>query len=332
MAELVLREYDMRRDLEGMYDLAEAAYVEDYRRLGTSVKSGMERERRVVAVVSALGKLIPALRDITLGYVWDDNGKVVSFVHYARIGMTGDRWSIETVMTHPDYQRRGLARKLVEAALRSIRERGGSVCTLKVRADNGPAYELYRSLGFVHYDTTTHLRAEAQPVSASPDTPAEYAARRVSRAEWRRTWSSRYDLARRETPPKVQELVPISISEYKRPWFSPVLGSCLSRISAQRVERWRVERQGDLVATLSVDGDVTGKKTHEFELHVDPAHVDALALPLVDRALAALRDLPPCPILCEARASSEALAAALRARRFSEMSTWHCLGLQLDKA
>lgn len=141
-----LRAYGAGRDLAGIYDLTEVAYVEDYCRIGRSARAGMERERRTVAAVSLLGRIFSAIRDVTPGFVWEHEGRIVSFVHFARVGMAGDRWSIESVATHPDHQRRGLARRLVERAIDAIRERGGKTVTLKVRADNDPAYGLYRSL------------------------------------------------------------------------------------------------------------------------------------------------------------------------------------------
>jgi len=330
MGELVLRPYDMKRDLEGMYDLAEAAYVEDYGRIGVSVKAGMAQERRVVAVVSFVSRFIPALRDISPGYVWVDNGKIVSFVHFARRGFAGDRWSIETVMTHPGYQRRGLARKLVEAATQAIRARGGRVCVLKVRADNAPAYALYRSLGFAHCDTTVHMRAQSAAPASSVRPPGGTALRRVLQKEWHRTWRARYDLAQREAPSDVCKFLPVSEHEYRRPWFVRLLGPGLARLSGRHIERWHVKDGEGLLATLSIGGDADGKGTHDIQIHLDPAHEATLAPLVVERSLASLAALPPCPVLCETRASNEALLAALRARGFSEMAVWHTLALRLD--
>jgi len=330
MGELVLRPYDMKRDLEGMYDLAEAAYVEDYGRIGVPVKAGMAQERRVVAVISFVSRFLPALRDISPGYVWVDNGKLVSFVHFARRGFAGERWSIETVMTHPDYQRRGLARKLVEAATQAIRARGGRVCVLKVRADNAPAYALYRNLGFAQCDTTVHMRAQSAAPASPVRPPSSTALRRVLHKEWHRTWRARFDLAQRETPNGVRELLPISEHEYRRPWFVRLLGPGLARLSGQHIERWHVEDGKGLIATLSIAGDAGGKGTHDIQIHIDPAHEASLAPLVVERSLASLAALPPCPVLCETRASNEALLAALRGREFSEMAVWHTLALRLD--
>lgn len=330
MGELFLRAYNLQRDLDGMVDLGEAAYVEDYARIGTSVRAGMERERHAVAILSLAAKLIPRLRDVSPGFVWVDGERIVSFVSFARRGLSGDAWSIETVMTHPNFQGRGLARKLVETSLDEIRRRGGRICTLKVRADNEAAYHLYRNIGFAHCDTTVHMRAERPHPVSCLDISGEARLRRIPHKEWHRTWEARHALAQRETPSTVRGLLPVSPSEYKRPWIARALGPILARVSGQRIERWASHQAGTLVATLGVRGDLGGEGTHEIDIHLDPKHAARLALPLVARGLLSLADLAPCPLLCETRATNEPLLAALRARGFSEMAVWHTLALRLD--
>lgn len=48
----------------------------------------------------------------------------------------------------PEARRRGLARRLLEGALRSLAGQGRPACYLEVRAGNRPALALYRSLSF----------------------------------------------------------------------------------------------------------------------------------------------------------------------------------------
>ena len=46
-------------------------------------------------------------------------------------------------------RRQGVARALIEALVSALRERGSKQLTLEVRASNGPARQLYESLGFL---------------------------------------------------------------------------------------------------------------------------------------------------------------------------------------
>jgi len=325
----VLREYNARKDLENLYDLGEVAYAEDYARIGRSAKAGMDRERRVVAAVTLLGKVFPGLRDASKGFVWEDEGRIVSVVLLARVGLAGDRWSIETVATHPDYRRRGLARRLVEQAIDSIRDRSGAVCTLKVRAENAPAYALYCDLGFVHYDSTAHLKLDEVRGTIAPRMNG-YAVREATPTEWFGSWEARFGLALRETPEAVQRILPVSPFQYRRPAFARFLAPAVIRLSGRRIDHFLVEDRDRLVATLAVDADAAGEGNHDLRVCVDPEHAPALAAALVDKGLRGLAGFAALPVLAETRASNRIVIRAFEDRGFETISTWHWLGLRLD--
>jgi len=52
------------------------------------------------------------------------------------------------ICVHPDWQRRGLGRQLVETLLEVARKKRVSTALLEVRVSNAAAYRLYVSLGF----------------------------------------------------------------------------------------------------------------------------------------------------------------------------------------
>lgn len=59
------------------------------------------------------------------------------------------RWGrIYSVVVDPHHRGLGLGRRLVEAAEARARRQGCAGVSLEVRTDNGPARELYRSLGY----------------------------------------------------------------------------------------------------------------------------------------------------------------------------------------
>jgi ribosomal protein S18 acetylase RimI-like enzyme len=245
MSQIRVRKYDARRDLDGLYDLAEVAYAEDYARIGRPAKAGMDRERRTVALLSVLERALPRLRDVQPGFVCEADGELVSVVLFARVGLVGDRWSIETVATHPDHRRQGLASALLKRAIESIRGRGGRLCTLKVRSDNEEAYGLYRSLGFQHYDTTVHVKLDRGIPAEIPRPGLEaYDARAVSTKVRFGSWRERHDLAVRETPDDVQRTIPLSPAQFRRSAFFPYLAPVVTRLAGQRVERHLVSTGG----------------------------------------------------------------------------------------
>ncbi|MET0378502.1 MAG: ribosomal protein S18-alanine N-acetyltransferase [Spongiibacteraceae bacterium] len=59
-----------------------------------------------------------------------------------------DETTLLDIAVHPDFQRRGLARKLLAAALRELPKCSRVRCLLEVRVSNGAAITLYKSLGF----------------------------------------------------------------------------------------------------------------------------------------------------------------------------------------
>jgi ribosomal-protein-alanine N-acetyltransferase len=55
---------------------------------------------------------------------------------------------VAELAVHPDFRRRGLARRLVREVLEDARARGAAVVTLEVREGNAAARRLYESFGF----------------------------------------------------------------------------------------------------------------------------------------------------------------------------------------
>ena len=52
------------------------------------------------------------------------------------------------IAVSPAFRRQGIARELIQALIRELKERESHSLTLEVRASNAPALALYESLGF----------------------------------------------------------------------------------------------------------------------------------------------------------------------------------------
>ena len=59
-----------------------------------------------------------------------------------------DEADMMNVAVHPDYRRRGIGRKLVQALSEALQKRGIRGLMLEVRQSNAPAIALYEKLGF----------------------------------------------------------------------------------------------------------------------------------------------------------------------------------------
>jgi [ribosomal protein S18]-alanine N-acetyltransferase len=62
--------------------------------------------------------------------------------------IVADELCIHNLGTHPDVQRRGVSRRLLETTLDRARIRGAAHAYLEVRSKNVPAITLYEKLGF----------------------------------------------------------------------------------------------------------------------------------------------------------------------------------------
>lgn len=74
------------------------------------------------------------------------NGVIVGYV--IAVLRTPSVGHILSVAVAPAYRRRGIGRRLVEAAISSLERRGAREVRLEVRVSNKPAQSLYHSLGF----------------------------------------------------------------------------------------------------------------------------------------------------------------------------------------
>lgn len=83
-------------------------------------------------------------------------GKIREVVGYIVCWCFVDELHILDLAVRPDVRRCGIANCLVVAVLREAYEQGARKAFLEVRESNRPAYNLYRSLGFIQ----THVRQD----------------------------------------------------------------------------------------------------------------------------------------------------------------------------
>ena len=201
-----IRPLELRRDIDGLGDLVQVSFDDDLARSGQNLHEEIRSIKRMIPLLTALGWVSDYFRHIINGFVWEDRGRIVGSVLVQR-GNDKTRWHISTIATHPDYRRQGIARQLTIRAMEHARKHGAEICSLDVRDDNIPAYNLYRSLGFVHYDSSTVLKLEDLPSVQAKGTNG-YALHPMKLSDWQ----IRYDLAVRDTPPEVQDFLPVALT------------------------------------------------------------------------------------------------------------------------
>ncbi len=237
-----LRPFDARRDLAAVADLIEFSFSAtldpDGRRYlqhmrSVARKKGLSRWSSMASSSNILS--------IT-GFVWEENGKVVGNLSLVPFLIKGRRIDlVANVAVYPEYQRRGIAKALTQAALEKSRDRHASAVWLQVRQDNQAALKLYTGLGFqARASRTTWV---VTPGSLSGDfKPDLWTVHRKSRHwTWQKEW---LDL---NYPPALRWHLPLKMISMR-----PGLGSAIYRLLEDvDIHHWAVQRGRKLLGVLS---------------------------------------------------------------------------------
>ncbi|MCU0485881.1 MAG: GNAT family N-acetyltransferase [Anaerolineales bacterium] len=318
-----IRPFDIRRDLDSMTNLIEAAFAGELQNWGGDFREQMRMTKQTLPMLSILSRLSPNFQHVFDGFVCEDQGRIVSMVNVQKVGFDTKRWLIGNVATHPDYQRRGLARKLVARAIEHARTYGAEVVMLDVRTAAQPAYSLYRSLGFAHYDSATSLKLEKLP-KITPQAMPGYSLRTMKLDEWQ----ARYQLALNETPPAVQDFLPVSKANFRVLPFEHITGFLAQNIQGVKIQRWAAEKDGQVMAVMTLVSQKNAKIHHELSLRIHPAQRAVLAEPLLTQALAALQGAPKSILRTEIRTSYTDLLDLFKKFGFVEIETNYRMGLK----
>jgi ribosomal protein S18 acetylase RimI-like enzyme len=233
-----------------------------------SLIDGMVNLRRIWPIIRLAQWLSPNLRDILRGYVWEEDGQMVGITNANRQGDT-DTWYISAVGVRPDYRRRGIAQKLVEAMIEYIREREGTKVLLDMIEGNIPAYKLYEKLGFEHYSNSSMYTITPEEVLPEPPLPEGYRHELLRYTDWQ----SRYELEKRVTPEQMLKYEPVEKSRYRRPFLMRLLRPIV--LAAQGYKRTDFvirTNKGEVVAWAWYDTRTRASGVNNIDVTLDPTH------------------------------------------------------------
>jgi ribosomal protein S18 acetylase RimI-like enzyme len=314
-------------EFDAMLDLVELAFVEDEAREGRSIRDDMSGMRSMLPFLKLVMKVAPGMEDRFYTLVWEIDGRFISLVTVSQQGNDKGRWYIFNVSTHPDYRGRGLARRIVSAAIDHIRSRHGKRILLDVRSDNEPAYNLYRSLGFLHLESNSEFKGSVrqEPGQTLPD---GYSSRPLKSSEWQ----PRYELERRLATPEMNNVCPPTPDQFQSGRFMRGIEAIVMRAQGFKSKRLLVERADQPVGFLNCTIRVKGDGPHRLSLTLDPAHT-AVAAPLIARAFKICADRQPDrtghPILVTLGTHHAQPIEYLKQLGFEEIEVTHTLGISL---
>lgn len=193
-----LRPVNLRTDLRPLADLIELVFVDSMDDSGRAAIREMRYLSKMGYGLNLISRLNELALGISLGYVYIADGKLVGNVSIYPAGYPkdmGDAWIIANVGVHPDYQRQGIAHRLMEAGLDMIRNRHGKQAILQVNYENVGAQRLYERLGFIYERAWTTWR-RGTFVKSSLQNTHSFHITRLRPSEWK----SEYALAQQVRP------------------------------------------------------------------------------------------------------------------------------------
>ena len=307
-------------------DLIEASFAEDQAREGRSFRDEIHDLNKLLPLFRILFAVAPRMENYFYTLVWDADERFAAAVTISRQGSDARRWYIANVATHPDYRGRGLARTLVNAALDRIRTQGGRYALLHVRADNEPAYRLYRSLGFLHLETSTALKGDARPI-ASPALPESYALRPIAMADWH----LRFTVAQQLASPETRSVCPPTEKQYQASWIGRSLQASINRAQHAKMQAWIVETADQPIGLVTCSARSSGSSPHRAEIEIGPDHLIAApaVLAQVINYCIEQRSGAVHPMLIVLAGQPQSLIAYLRDNGFTPIETVHELGMNV---
>ncbi|MCL6431285.1 MAG: GNAT family N-acetyltransferase [Anaerolineae bacterium] len=299
-----VRPVDPGRDMAAIADLIEIAFRGELDQVGRGIVAEMRQ-------LAMLGPLLTVVEQITTfpgGFVWEQDGRLIGNASISLEDAASGRWFMSNVAVHPDYQGRGIGRRVVEEALEAIRRHGGRQIVLQVRVDNEPAQRLYRRLGFERFDTVVELlRPGLLPFPAQPDIHL----RRLGIGDW----PALLELARAATPAAVQRVRPLGPGSFHPP-LRQRIGEWLEGLLVGRLSgRWAVQDGREFLGVVSLLAD-HGRRAARLDLAVRPDARGRLEGPLADAGLAMLGRWGARSVAANVSTGHPEALQALRERHF----------------
>lgn len=268
------RPINLNRDVPQVVKLLELVFGH---RLGGSEQRLFSSEAGL-SQPAFLWRLSPAASKLGLGYVWEENGRILGNATLLTTRIPG-RYLVVNVAVHPDYRRRGIARDLMEALATLVLERGGSKILLQVVKENTAAIRLYQSLRYQTIGSMTTWRCaslrlrQLEPVL---DNKAEPMISELSRQDWQRA----YQLDTTALPIDLNWPEPLPKDAYKQGlwrWLENFL-------NGRRAEVWVTKNQAQQLTGLVGIWSEWGRP-HQIALRIHPAWQGQLERPLLAKAI-----------------------------------------------
>lgn len=309
-----LRPVDPRQDMAAVARLIETSFAGELDSLGRQMVQEMKTFGRAGWLGWLIGHLFLPPAAYPHGFVWQESDRLVGNASLLPIGRQASRWVLANVAVDPDFRRRGIALRLVQACLEMAERRHVGELVLQVRSDNQGAKALYRQLGFTEWTTRTEwvTRSERR-VHRDPSVLI----RRRRQHEWRSQWA----LAQQLFPEGLYWPYPLD-----QVWFTPE--GWRAFLSPAPTRHWVVaQSEGGVRASVTArfSPDSRGWR---LALLVRPEDRPEVEVALVRRAL---HDLHPSGLSVSLSYPAGTIDAAWSGLGFRQRRTLSWMGVKLPQ-
>jgi ribosomal protein S18 acetylase RimI-like enzyme len=224
--------------------------------------------KKLWPVIRILRVFVPLFRDILCGFIDEEEGKPAGLINYMR-QRNAPEWYIGNVTVLPDYRRRGIARRLVQATLDELRNRGARAAFLDVVVGNDPAFNLYKEMGFEEFTQSCEYQLHKESLIYPVQLPPGCQIRPLSPFDWK----TRFHFAQRVTPEHITRYEPVTEARFRVSWLLPLIGGLLESAGGSRNERFVIQASEEkVVAVGQYSYRLREGGTNFASVSIDPGH------------------------------------------------------------
>lgn len=304
------RPININTDVPGILKLLELVFGASLDSEGRHLFAGNSTALQSPAI---LWRLSPAAAKLSLGFVWEEDGRIVGNVTILTSDTPG-RFLVVNVAVHPDYRRRGIARLLMKQVENLVRQRQGHQILLQVVKQNTAAVELYNSLDYTTIGSMTHWTASVsrlRRLELNVESPSPHI-RELRRHEWRSAFALDHEALHPD----------LNWPELPKPdlYKNGLLAQVVDFINGRQSETWVVtSTKSQLVGLASLSSEWGG--LHQGAIRVHPAWSGRLERPLLAKLIRRLQQQSRRSVQIDHRDDDELMNALLQEANFQPRRT-----------
>ena len=314
------RPINMNTDIPGVLKLLELVFGASLDAEGRKMFAGTANAAQSPAI---LWRLNPAAAKLSLGFVCEENGRIVGNVTMLTTEMPG-RYLVVNVAVHPEFRRRGIARLLMKQVEKLVQQRHGNQILLQVVKQNSAAIELYNSLNYTTIGSMTNWTASVSRLRRL-DLNLDTAGPPIRELK-RQDWKAAYVLDRQVLHPDLHWPEQLKRDAYKSGWWVKIVDF----LNGRQAETWvAATAQNQLVGLASISSE--WGRSHEVALRVHPSWQGRLERPLLAKLIRRMQYLPRRNVQIDHPDDDELVNALLQEANFQPRRTLTHMRLNLDE-